>query len=198
VRAPAAASKITGVVLAAGAGARMGTPKAQIEVDGVRLLDRAIDLLRAGGCTEIVAVLRADDELDHVNVVVNPDPDRGMGSSLRLGLAAATGELAVITLVDTPGIAAAAVEAVAKAVLDGASVAIASYGGRRGHPVAFERTVWASVAELADGDQGARSFLRAHPELVVEVPVEGDPVDIDTPEDLSRWQSTRSGATATE
>jgi CTP:molybdopterin cytidylyltransferase MocA len=185
---------VTGVVLAAGSGRRMGTPKAQLEIDGVRLLDRAIEVLRAGGCTRIVAVVRAPESLAGVLAVVNPDPDRGMGSSLRLALEACTGDAAVVTLVDTPGVGPEAVRAVAAAVLAGAKVSIATYGGTRGHPVGFGPSVWSAVAELADGDQGARGFMRANPELVVEVPSHGDPADIDTPEDLRRWRSQRTQA----
>jgi CTP:molybdopterin cytidylyltransferase MocA len=93
----------------------------------------------------------------------------------------------VVTLVDTPGIRVAAVRAVAERVREGAPVAIATYNGRRGHPVAFDRGVWPAVAEQAEGDQGARGFLRTHPELVIEVASEGDPGDIDTPADLAAW-----------
>lgn len=200
---------LTGVVLAAGAGTRMGQPKAMIEIGGVRLLDRAIAVLRAAGCTRIVTVVRADVEIEKsatcgqpaqagVVTVVNPDPDRGMGSSLRLALAACDGDAAVVMLVDTPGVGADAVRAVSSCVLRGQKVAIATYDGRRGHPVAFDSSVWSHVAQFADGDQGARQFMRAYPELVVEVPCEGDPTDIDTPADLTQWRSQHAQAARTE
>lgn len=179
---------VSGLLLAAGAGRRLGTPKAQVTVGGVRLLDQTLDVLRAGGCTEIVAVLRAPEALPGVVTVVNPAPERGMGSSLRLGLDACTGDVAVVMLVDTPGVGGDAVRAVVEAVAAGAKVAIAEFGGRRLPPVAFVRELWAEVAELAEGDQGARGFLSAHPELVTAVPCGGDPADIDTPQDLARWQ----------
>lgn len=124
-----------------------------------------------------------------MTVVVNPEPQRGMGSSLRLGLAACAGEVAVVALVDTPGVGADAVRAVLETVQGGASVAIASFAGAQRPPVAFARRVWPEVAELAEGDQGARGFLRAHPEVVVAVPCDGDPGDIDTADDLARWAS---------
>jgi CTP:molybdopterin cytidylyltransferase MocA len=179
---------VSGVLLAAGAGTRLGRPKAQITLGGVRLLDRALDVLRAGGCDDLVAVLRTPEQLSGVTTIVNPQPQRGMGSSLRLGLAAGRGEIAVVLLVDTPGIGADAVRAVIDAVRAGAPVALADFGGRRVPPVAFARPHWAEVAELAEGDQGARGFLRAHPELVTAVPCAGDPSDIDTPADLARFE----------
>ena len=110
-----------------------------------------------------------------------------MGSSLRLALAAAaaaSGDRAVIVLVDTPGIGAAEVTRVLSV---DAPFVIARYGERRSHPVAIGRALWAEVAALAEGDQGARPFMRAHPELVTEVACAADPSDIDTPDDLAAW-----------
>jgi hypothetical protein len=83
-----------------------------------------------------------------------------------------------------------AVERLVSAFSEGARVAVATYGGKRRNPVLFSREVWPLLeAELA-GDEGARSALRRHPELVVGVPCEGvgDPADIDTREDLRRLQ----------
>lgn len=180
-------TRVSGLLLAAGAGRRLGAPKAQVVVNGERLLERGLAVLRSSGCCELVAVLRAAEQLPGVTTVVNPDPDRGMGSSLQIGLAACTGDIAVVLLVDTPGVSAADVAAVTAAVVAGAPVAIADFAGHRAPPVAFRRELWSTVAELAEGDQGARGFLRAHPELVTAVPCSGDPADIDTPDDLARW-----------
>ncbi len=179
---PAAA---TGIVLAAGSGSRLGRPKAELVVDGARLVDRAVAVLRDGGCDEVVAVVRPGTTVRGARVVENTAPERGMGSSLRLGLAAATGTRAVVLLVDLPGVGSDAVRALLRV---DAAVAVATYGGRRGHPVLFRADTWDGVAALADGDTGAREFLRAHPELVVDVPCEGDPTDLDTPADLTRWR----------
>jgi molybdenum cofactor cytidylyltransferase/nicotine blue oxidoreductase len=162
----------------------MGQPKADLIVDGERLIDRAVQVLRAGGCDEVVAVVRDGVVCPDARVVVNPEPERGMGSSLRLALAAATGLRAVILLVDTPGV---------RAVLAADSpVVVATYRGRRGHPVAVDRSWWDEVAERAEGDRGARPFLAAHPELVQEVECPGDPSDLDTAADLAMWRHEHS------
>jgi CTP:molybdopterin cytidylyltransferase MocA len=180
-----------GIVLAAGAGTRFGVPKAELVVDGKRLVDRAVRLLGAGGCSEVIAVVRAGTEVEDARVVVNPAPERGMSSSLRLGLEAAEGtaaESAVVVLVDMPGVTPTAVRRVTAAA---APVAMASYAGRRGHPVAFARSVWHDVAESAAGDAGARGFLAAHPELLTVVECPGVPVDLDTAADLAGWLAAR-------
>ncbi|MBV9594921.1 MAG: NTP transferase domain-containing protein, partial [Actinobacteria bacterium] len=64
-----------GIVLAAGSGSRMGRPKAVIEVQGQRLVDRAVAVLKAGGCDPVIAVVREGVEVVGALTVVNPDPD---------------------------------------------------------------------------------------------------------------------------
>ncbi|WP_271219440.1 nucleotidyltransferase family protein [Streptosporangium carneum] len=179
-----------GLLLAAGSGSRLGTPKALVDFRGERLVDRGVRLLREGGCHPVVVVLGAATVQVRAAVAVrNPDWRSGMGSSLRTGLEAlpADAERVVVALVDQPFIGSEAVGRLILAARDGASVAVATYGGRRRNPVLIAREHFGEVARLAVGDVGARPFLRAHPELVVEVPCDdvGDPADIDTPADLS-------------
>jgi CTP:molybdopterin cytidylyltransferase MocA len=189
--------RVAGLVLAAGAGSRYGSPKALVRLRGRLLVERAADLLAAGGCDPVVVVLgaAADQVLAAarlpgagVRTVVNPDWPTGMGSSLRAGLAAVPAgvEAVVVTLVDTPGLGPESVRRlVAAGGPDGA--AQATYGGRRGHPVLLGRTVISEVAAAATGDRGAGPWLAAHPERVRLVPCDGtgDPRDVDVPDDLA-------------
>src|SRR5690606_12671689 len=81
------------VVPAAGAGARLGTPKALLEFGGERLVDRGVRLLQEGGCHPVVVVLGAATvQVRGAVTVRNPDWRSGMGSSLRAGLAALPAE----------------------------------------------------------------------------------------------------------
>ncbi|MEU6730535.1 nucleotidyltransferase family protein [Nonomuraea wenchangensis] len=178
---------MAGLLLAAGRGERLGTPKALVEYDGERLLDRGVRLLAEGGCHPVVVVLgAADAQVRGAVAVRNPGWASGMGSSLRAGLAALPEEAegVVIALVDQPLIRPGAVRALIEAR---AGLAVATYGGRRRNPVLIAREHFAEVAERAVGDVGARAFIKAHPELVTEVPCDGhgDPADIDTPQDLA-------------
>ncbi|NUR90411.1 MAG: nucleotidyltransferase family protein [Nonomuraea sp.] len=177
---------MAGLLLAAGEGARLGTPKALLEHEGERLTERGVRLLEEGGCHPVVVVLGAATvQVRGAVTVRNPDWRTGMGSSLRAGLAALPpeAEAVVIALVDQPFVRPGAVRAL---VASGAAFAVATYGGRRGNPVLIAREHFPEVARLAVGDVGARPFMRAHPELVTGVPCDahGDPADIDTPEDL--------------
>ena len=64
----------------------------------------------------------------------------------------------------------------------------AAYGGRQGNPVRLDASVWADVAVAAEGDVGARAWMRAHPDKVEVVACDdlGVDDDIDTAEDLAR------------
>jgi CTP:molybdopterin cytidylyltransferase MocA len=189
----AAGGGVAGLVLAAGGGSRYGSPKALVRLRGRLLVERAVDLLAAGGCDPVLVVLgaAADEVLATARLartVVNPDWPTGMGSSLRVGLAAvpAEAEAVVVTLVDTPGLGPESVRRlIAAGGPDGAAQAI--YGGRHGHPVLLGRTVITEVAAAATGDRGAGPWLAAHPERVRLVPCDGtgDPRDVDVPDDLA-------------
>jgi len=182
---------VAGVLLAAGAGSRLGTPKALVELGGRRLVDRGADLLRDGGTAPVLVVLGAAQvTVPGVRAVHNPDWPTGMGSSLAAGLRALPGDCAaaVIALVDQPLIGAEAVRRLIAAYRAGAEVVVATYDGEPRNPVLLARRHWAGVLDVAVGDAGARPYLRAHPDLVtrVECADTGRPDDVDTPGDLAR------------
>ena len=170
------------MVLAAGAGRRYGMPKALVSFDGRLLVRRAAAALSS--LSRVIVVLGAGDarvvapELTYVD---NSDWASGMGSSLRAGLAAVEGaDAAVITLVDMPGVTAAAVDRIAAYAAPDALV-MGGYGDRRGHPVLLGRDHWAGVSAAAVGDRGARDYLRAHDVRVVDVGDVADDTDLDVP-----------------
>lgn len=176
-------TRTAGLVLAAGEGRRFGGPKAPYLLDGERLVDRAVRVLRAGGCDPVLVVLGAwTDDVPDAELVDNPQWATGMGSSLRCGLAALTGrpdlDRVVVSLVDLPGLTAAAVRRVVDCP---ASLASATYDGHRGHPVLLAREHWAGAAASAVGDSGARGYLAEHDVALVEVGDVASGTDLDEP-----------------
>lgn len=158
-----------GLVLAAGAGRRFGGPKAAAWLGGERLVDRAVRILREGGCPRVVVVLGAwQGPVDDAEVIVNPHWREGMGRSLRTGLAALLAEpgpgappaaprRAVITLVDLPGLTAAAVDHLCR---QPEPLLAARYGAQQGHPVLIAEQHWPALMRELAGDCGARHYLR--------------------------------------
>ncbi|MET8505251.1 nucleotidyltransferase family protein [Streptomyces sp. NPDC004787] len=194
---------IAGLLLAAGGGRRLGgRPKALLPHRGRPLVEHAVRTLREGGCEVVHVVLgaaaervRAEAELPDCVLVDNPDWAEGMGSSLRVGLgslraAALPVDAALVSLVDQPGIGAAAVSRVRGAYDGRGALAAAAYEGRRGHPVLFGADRWAGIAAGAVGDRGARDYLAAHRDAITLVDCSdvAEPYDIDTEADLGRLE----------
>jgi CTP:molybdopterin cytidylyltransferase MocA len=191
-------TRVAGVLLAAGEGARLGQPKALVEIGGQTLARRGVALLRDGGADPVLIVTGAVPvTIPEALAVHNPDWSTGMGSSLAAGLHALEESdvaAAVIALADQPLVGGEAVRRLIAAYRDGASVAVATYHGKPRNPVLIAREHWPAVLELATGDAGARPFLRARPELVtpVECGDTGSPDDVDTAEDLARVRAVAS------
>jgi CTP:molybdopterin cytidylyltransferase MocA len=196
-------------VLAAGGGVRLGGPKALLRRGSELLVEQVVATAREAGCDPVVVVLGAAAEkvqeiatLDGVRVVVNKAWTTGMGSSLRAGLVAldeTDADAAVILLVDMPGITAQAIRRVAALPYPRALV-VATYEGRRSHPILLGRAHWSGVATLARSDVGARPYLLAHKGEVQEVGCDGVAVngDIDTAEDAALWGVEISTEVATQ
>ncbi|MFM8774522.1 MAG: NTP transferase domain-containing protein [Actinomycetota bacterium] len=170
-----------GLGLAAGEGRRFGGPKAPAVVDGERLVDRAVRILREGGCDPIAVVLGAwVGEVQGAQIVVNDEWPEGMGSSVRAGLAALDADRVVVTLVDLPGMSA---EAIRRFVDSPSRLAQGAFGGERGHPVVIGSEHVDGVVRAARGDRGARDYLREHAAevSVIEIGDVASGEDLDEP-----------------
>ena len=183
---------IVAVVLAAGAGARLGgVAKALLDAGGETFLARIVATARGAGAGARVVVgapfadaVAAEAARLGAAVVVNPDPARGMASSIACGFAGLDAARALLWPVDHPFVRAATVAAL---LADDADVVVPRHDGRGGHPVAVGRGVFAA---LAAGAAPARDVLRdprwRRRDLAVDDP--GVVRDVDTAENLGgRW-----------
>jgi CTP:molybdopterin cytidylyltransferase MocA len=183
---------IAGIILAAGASRRMGTPKALLDYRGETFLARLVRVLGAVCDPVIVAVGQHQAEIraqvrTGVQFVVNPDPERGQLSSLQTALAAlpADAEGFVFTPVDSPAVAPETVELLATAFQSRASetlLVIPRYQCRKGHPVFAARSIANELLSLPPTAQ-AREVIRGHADrtLFVDVDDAGVLTDVDDP-----------------
>jgi molybdenum cofactor cytidylyltransferase len=193
------------VVLAAGSGTRFGGGKVRAPLDGRPLVAHVLGAARAAGLARIVLVLGRDAAavraalvtadpaaLDGVLVAVNGAPERGLSTSLRLGLAAATAEPApdgvLVLLGDQPRVRADVMAALATAAAAAppTTIAVAPTYTDDGapNPVLLLLPAWPRAVAL-EGDRGLGPLLAADPGRVVRVPVAGANPDVDTREDLA-------------
>jgi molybdenum cofactor cytidylyltransferase len=192
--------RIEAILLAAGESRRMGYPKPLLRVGAESFIARTT-ALALGVASRLVIVLGAHAERvrpavapdSRIIVVENPNFDRGQLSSLKVGLAEviAGGPQAVaavvVHLADHPLVAPATFRALVDDYRKTASpIVVARYNGRRGHPVIFDRAVFAELM-AAPEDQGARVVVNADAARVryVDVDDPGVVLDLDTPADLA-------------
>ncbi len=178
---------IAGLVLAAGAGTRMGLPKALVEDESGPWLARAVAAVELGGCDQVSVVLGAAPQaaslIPGVHVVLADDWAEGMGASLRAGLTAlgSTPDAVLVTLVDLPDVGAPVIARLLGRVVDASTLARAAYAGTPGHPVLIGREHVAGVIAAATGDRGARDYLAAHAHELVECGDLATGRDVDRP-----------------
>jgi molybdenum cofactor cytidylyltransferase len=188
------------ILPAAGASRRMGRPKLLLPFRGRPMVAGVVDALRGGGVREIVLVTAPQDEelriwarTAGIAVAVNPDPERGMLSSIREGIAALggaaalaeCGETLLVSPADLPNLDAGTVVTLLAGMAEtGARLAVPVFRGKRGHPLAIASLLIPEI-DILDPDIGLKQLRDRHAAELLEVAVEdrGAVQDVDTPED---------------
>ncbi len=188
-----------GLILAAGASRRMGSPKALLEYRGETFLDRLVGLF-AARCSPVIVTLGAGAEeilartARKAVFVVNPDYERGQITSMQCGLRAMPEEAEglLFTLVDHPAVAGATLDALLggaaprderrRAGLPASLLRVPRYQGRRGHPIWFARELASEFLALPAGG-AARDVVRRHADRTefLDLDDPGIVADIDDP-----------------
>jgi molybdenum cofactor cytidylyltransferase len=186
------------IVTAAGAAERFGGKKLLTPIDGEPLLDHTIDALLDGGVAEVIVVVgkdaRAELERDinamldpRVRAVENPDPSRGMFSSIQEGVAQAQGDMILVMPGDMPFVSSETVREVIAAYERKPAIVSPRYRGKRGHPVALPALLRDEI-RAADPRATLHDVIHAHTDIRVDVDVQDAGVirDVDRPEDLAK------------
>ncbi|WP_179379685.1 nucleotidyltransferase family protein [Jannaschia marina] len=186
------------VVLAAGASRRMrGADKLLEEVEGTPLILRAVRAA-LGASSEVIVTLpprspRRSWLTDTAARIVEVE-DRAMSASIRAGIAACSGEAAILHLADMPEIDAAALARLSAAWQAGTAPILRAVDcdGTPGHPVVFDRSLFDDLRRL-EGDRGAKALIAARETEVCPLPGRAATTDLDTPEDWAGWRAARTG-----
>jgi molybdenum cofactor cytidylyltransferase len=184
---------VAGLVLGAGASARLGRAKQLLRYGDGTLLGHVVDVARGCRFDQLIVAIggaadevRATVELAGVDVVVNDAFGDGCSSSIAAALATLDPrcELIVLMLGDQPGVSADTVARLC-AGRGEAPIAVCRYDDGRGHPLAFARSMFGELAGL-HGDKGVWRLLDRRAAELIEVPIRGPiPLDVDTPEDYA-------------
>jgi molybdenum cofactor cytidylyltransferase len=182
-----------GLILAAGRGSRFGGGKMLALISGRPMLQHVLDAAAAAELDPVVAVLGADASLIERTVtwrnevrLVNPNPDRGLSSSLSIGLRELRDhERVLVMLGDQPFVSVANIRTIAAALADhDRPIVVPRYAdGEPGNPVLLDREAFPLAAALT-GDRGMSQLFKSDPDFVRYVDVPGTNPDIDTTTDL--------------
>lgn len=198
------------VVTAAGSAERFGGKKLLTPIDGEPLLDHTIRALLDGGVAEAIVVVgrdaRAELERDvnamldpRVRPVENPDPSRGMFSSIQEGVAQAQGDMVLVMPGDMPFVSPDTVRAVIAEYGRKPAIVSPRYRGKRGHPVALPGSL---RDEIRAAETGAtlHDVIHAHTDMRVDIDVDDSGVvrDVDRVEDLTRPRPRTDARTRVE
>ena len=187
---------IAGILLAAGTSSRMGSNKLLFELDGESVLRGAAQRALAGGLSPLLVVLghqeeKARRELDGLpcRVVVNPDYERGITSSLKAGVAALPDDVqaAMVMLADMPFVTAEMIAGlIARYRSTEAPLVISDYEGVNAPPMLYDRSLFGELLAMTEEGCG-RQVVKRHRHEAEVLPWPATALaDLDVPADYER------------
>jgi molybdenum cofactor cytidylyltransferase len=190
---------IAGILLAAGTSSRMGSNKMLFELAGESILHGAARRALAGGLDPLVVVLgheaeRARRELDGLpcRIVVNPDYEQGINSSLRTGIAALPAEVrgVMVLLADMPFVTAEMIaQMIARFRSTDAPLVISDYEGVNAPPMLYDRALFGELQTMT-GEGCGRQVVKRHRHEAEVLPWPATALaDLDVPDDYARLKT---------
>lgn len=191
--------KVAAIILAAGRSERMGEDKLNLKLGGITVFEHTLKAVLKAGADQIIIVVRPDSTLsglaekEQCRIVVNPAPETGLSSSLKVGLSAVddTCQGVLFALGDQPLTPVTVYRALIKSYRNTLKkITCPLFEGRRGNPTIFDRRTWPELL-LLEGDQGGRSLIDQSAEDQIEYLAVDNPAvvaDLDTPEDYILFQ----------
>ncbi len=188
--------KIGAVILAAGSSSRLGQPKQLLKYEGDALVRRTAEAALAAGCDPVAVVVgvargKVAAALNDLAVLIVPNDDweRGLGTSIRAGVARLQESDALFLLVcDQPFVSADSLCRLLSAQQETQKpMAASAYSGTIGVPALFTRACFAQLLSLGD-EEGAKVLLASRPNDVAQVDFPPGSIDIDTPGDFQALQ----------
>ncbi|MDH4057691.1 MAG: nucleotidyltransferase family protein [Cyclobacteriaceae bacterium] len=193
--------RIIALILAAGSSSRMGKSKQLLHVDGQPLLRKTIETTLASHANSILVVLGDNsDSISKsisdmpVDCILNENWTEGIGSSLKSGVREIqkrylNAEAILILVCDQPLLTADHLNELIRKYIGLKKLIIASgYTNTAGVPAIFDKALFHKLLAL-ENHQGAKKIIEQLAESTVVVSFAEGAVDLDTPEDYSRYKT---------
>lgn len=192
-------SRLSAVLLAAGASRRLGRPKQLLVWQGEPLVRRAARAALEAGVDELIVVVGAHREavtaaLDGLDlrVVENDRWAEGIGGSIAAGVRAASGSAVLLLVADQPGVDAALLAELVAGLRAGHARVACAYAGIVGVPALYADPEDLAELRALSGDEGARRLLRRADRPVLAIPAPGAAYDVDDEAAWQRFQEERA------
>ncbi|NLG41174.1 MAG: nucleotidyltransferase family protein [Chloroflexi bacterium] len=183
--------KVAGVILAAGGSSRFGEIKQLLPWKNKNIINTVVETAALADLDPILVVLGANAGLiqasldnETIQVVTNPDWDKGQSTSLKAGVTAIrhTVDGVLFLLCDQPHLTVNLVNAVVEEGLRSGKVVTPIIDDRRANPVYFPASCF-PLFDTLEGDAGGRQIIPACPHTTLPWLDDWMARDIDTPED---------------
>lgn len=191
------------IILAAGLSTRFGRNKLLEKINGCTIIERVVKSATSSKCGEVVVVLgheaqKIRDVLKNFRCkfVFNKDYTEGQSSSVKAGVGAVMGYAEAVMVL--PGdVALITPESINKVIEEytrcKSPIVVASYKGRSGHPILFDKSLFKEIMEINEETMGLKAVVNRHRQSIRKVEVDSDEVliDIDSEEDFKRIVSEK-------